>query len=86
MKSCERRISQLHLLLDDELTSGQEEELNEHLQKCEICAGRMRELMQMKAVVEERLDAHIALPDDESITARATGATERHRKADPSLD
>jgi len=81
MKSCERRISQLHLLLDDELTSGQEEELNEHLQKCEICAGRMRELMQMKAVVEERLDAHIALPDDESITARATGATERHRKS-----
>ncbi len=59
MRACENRITQIHRLVEGELTSEQESELNEHLQECPSCAEQMREFLRLKSVIEETLDAEI---------------------------
>ena len=65
MTACEHRVLQMHLLLDGELTPGDEARLKFHLETCPGCAAEMQKLMELSAAVEEKLDAKFALPDDD---------------------
>ena len=71
MNACEYRISQIYLLLDNELPKGEEAELRFHLGSCPGCAAELEKLEKLSAAVDERLEAKFALPDDANIARHA---------------
>ncbi len=78
MQTCEKRVSQIHRLVENELGPVETSQLNEHLTGCATCSAQMTEFVQIKALIEESLSVELVLPPVEEF-ADGCAARIKHR-------